>query len=457
MVILYYKLTKVFMNNLKNIIILPILFSATLALADNENYDGQDLSGGIFYGLSLKNSSWVGTNLTNAGFNHAILTNANFTNAIIYNVDFIGVIDFTKEQFYSTKNYKDKDLTGIYLDEIDLSDWDFTDTIIKDVSFMNTTSKGFSKEQLYSTKSYKDKDLTKVYLDENDLSGWNFSGQNLTEASFYYATLTDANFTNAIINNAYFNKSTLTKEQLYSTKSYQNKNLQGVSFSHINIENWDFTGVDLREANMDATTGMPIYHNTIMTDGVIKNFTMTSSEDTLVIRQFIPKSGNPMISAKISEANAAVSGGATLTLKTGAELEVVNNKTLTIASDGNLVINTDAAGSTSFYVESGAGLAFEDGAVLRVNIEGVFSPSDISVLTIMGWEDDSHVTGVNVFAVDETLFLTVNGEAYAGGWNYRIFNKQFQIVFEQIPEPAFLAAVLGAAALAFVARRRRVK
>ena len=164
-----------------------------------------------------------------------------------------------------------------------------------------------------------------------------------------------------------------------------------------------------------------------------------------------------MISAKISEANATVSGGAVLTLETGAALEVVNNKTLTIAGDGNLVINTDAAGSTSFYVESGAGLAFEDGATLRVNIEGVFTASDVSVLTIMGWEDDSHVTGANVFAVDETLFLTVNGEAYAGSWNYRILDKQFQIVFEQIPEPAFYAAVLGVLALAFAAWRRRAK
>jgi len=108
-------------------------------------------------------------------------------------------------------------------------------------------------------------------------------------------------------------------------------------------------------------------------------------------------------------------------------------------------------------VASGAGLAFEDGAILRVNIEGVFSASDVSVLTIMGWEDDSHITGVNVFAVDETLFLTVNGEAYAGDWNYRIFDKQFQIVFEQIPEPAFYAAVLGIAVLAFAARRRKAK
>jgi len=209
---------------------------------------------------------------------------------------------------------------------------------------------------------------------------------------------------------------------------------------------------------MIAVSGAPIYKTTIMSDGVIKNFTMTSEAESFNIYKYTPAAGGgEMISAKISEVNARVSGGATLTLETGAALEVVNNKTLTIASDGNLVINTDAAGSTLLHVENGAGLAFEDGAILRINIEGVFSASDVSVLTIMGWEDDSHITGVNVFEVDETLFLTVNGEAYAGDWNYRIFNKQFQIVFEQIPEPAFYAALLGVFALAFAARRRKAK
>ena len=419
------------MNNLKNTITLTLLFSATLVLADNENYDGQDLSGETFYSLSLKNSSWVGANLTDAGFNHAILTNANFTDAIIYNTDFIGVVDFTKEQFYSTKNYKDKDLTGIYLDEIDLSGWDFSDTIIRDVSFMNTTSKGFTKEQLYSTQSYKDKDLTQVYLDENDLSGWNFSGQNLTLAGFIRATLSGTNFTNA--------------------------NLTSAEFTSAKLTGANFTAADLRGASIYGTTGSPVYCNTIMPDGVVKNFSMTSSEDNFVIRKYIPFFSLETVSAKISEANATVSGGAVLTLETGAALEVVNNKTLTIAGDGNLVINTDTAGSTSLHVESGAGLAFEDGAILRVNIEGVFSASDVSVLTIMGWEDDSHITGANVFAVDETLFLTVNGEAYAGDWNYRIFDKQFQIIFEQIPEPAVYAALLGVSALAFAARRRKTK
>ena len=632
MVIFNYKPTKrSSMNNIKNTITLTLLFSATLALADNENYDGQDVSGWNFSEQSLINSSWITANATSTNFAYATLTNANFTNTAVNNANFCGTISsgFTKEQLYSTKSYLDKNLSGINLIGNDLSAWNFStqnltaakfehstltgtnfsESNLTSSSFYNSTlknsnltganltsanfeyatltgvnfsnatinnakfgysvSNSFTKEQLYSTKSYQNNNLIGIDFRGNNLANWNFSGQKLTSANFTEAKLTGANFTNAAINNANFNYAStkgFTKEQLYSTRSYQSKNLSGVSFENNNFYNWDFseqnltsasfketnlnyadftnvnlTSVNFENANLyyanftgaiinsaifksansfsfeqlystknyqiknlsgisfedisiygwdfsgqnltlanfkdagswnanftaadlrgaDTTrstrTGTEIYRTTIMTDGVIKNFTMTSSEDTLVIRQFIPQIGNPMISAKISEANATVSGGAVLTLETGAALEVVNNKTLTIAGDGNLVINTDAAGSTSLHVESGAGLAFEDGAILRVNIEGVFSASDVSVLTIMGWEDDSHITGANLFVVDETIFLTVNGEAYSGDWDYRIADNQFQVFFGQIPEPAFCAVVLGVLALAFAARRRKAK
>ena len=209
---------------------------------------------------------------------------------------------------------------------------------------------------------------------------------------------------------------------------------------------------------MIAVSGAPIYKTTIMSDGVIKNFTMTSEAESFTIHKYTPATGGgEMISAKISEANATVSGGAVLTLENGAELEVIDERTLTIAGDGNLIINTDAESSTSFTVASGAGLAFENGAVLRVNVEGAFAPSEGEAIVVMSWADGSHITGANLFVVDETIFLTVNGEAYAGDWNYKVADNQFQIVFEQIPEPAFWAAVLGAFALAFAARRRRAK
>ena len=341
--------------------------------------------------------------------------------------------------------------------------------------------------------------LTSAFADnENyngqDVSGQNFSnrslinsswvGANATAANFANATLTDADFTDAIIEGANLSGTTLkgfTQEQLYSTASYQNKDLSGVYFGTAKLNGWDFseqdltgatfgnvklqgtdfTAADLRGATILAGDGTPIFRTTIMWDyggvfygGIIENFSMVSSDDVLVIRRYWHAPESSAVSAKISGADAMVSGGAAVVLDAGAELEVIDHA-FTIASDGNLIINTDAGSSTLLSVESGSGLAFENGAVLRVNVEGEFAPSESEAIVIMSWADGSHITGTDVFTVDETIFLTVNGEAYAGDWNYKVADNQFQIVFAQIPEPAFWAAVLGLVALAFALRRRK--
>ena len=534
----------------KLILIFLAIPAAIAAFADNENYDGQDLTYWDFSGKSLVNSSWVSAMAFEAHFNNANLTSANFTHfwadkSTFAGANFTDVIisgaslsettsgGFTKEQLYSTANYKDKNLSNVDIASNDLSGWDFSNqnltgtifsfsnltsanfanSIITEARLQRTVEIGFTKEQLYSTKSYQDKNLRGVSLWGNDLSGWNFSNQNLedavfeasnftdadfssanlTEADFHSTTLTNTNFTNASINGADFGKTVefgFTKEQLYSTKNYQDKNLAGITLSYNTVDGWDFSGqnmsgayfsfawffnvnftganltgadftetdldgsnftsADLRGAYIEQATGTPIYKNTIFTDGAIKNFSMASAEDSLKI-------GVHESSAKISEADATVSGGASIELAVGAKLEVVNGRTLTMADGGNLIINTDAAGSTMLSVESGAGLAFESGTILRVNIVGAFDPSETHLLAVMGWEDGASVSGANVFVAGETIFLSLNGEAYSGGWDYQISENQFQIVFAEIPEPAAYAAVLGALAMAAAALRRRAK
>ena len=96
---------------MKKILLCQIIFFSSFAFGDNENYDGQDLTYGVFglpgenkYGY--RNSSWVGAickecmfydcdlsganftnaDLTGAEFGEVILTNANFTNANLSNV-----------------------------------------------------------------------------------------------------------------------------------------------------------------------------------------------------------------------------------------------------------------------------------------------------------------------------------------------------------------------------------
>ena len=290
-----------------------------------------------------------------------------------------------------------------------MTNTDFTNAIINGTNFSNTVSNGFTRSQLYSTKSYQNKDLTGIILNFNDLSDWNFDGQNLQNSYFARTVLDDT----------------------------------------------DFSGADLRGASFDKKLdGSPIYKNTIMSDGVIKNFTMASTGDALTIRKYTPASnGGEMISAKISEDNAKISGGAVLSLERGADLIITNAKTLTVASDGAMSIDTDLSGSTKFTVDHGAGLVFEDGAKLTINVMEDIVGGDALEFTALSWYDDSYIAGLDTIKPNQTLFLNVNGTAYAGDWTYEIKGNSLNISIN-VPEPSTYAAILGAIAITFALKRR---
>jgi len=435
-------------------------------LYSTKNYQNKDLSYVEIASNDLSGWDFSGQNLESAVFSFSRLEDANFANSIITNARLQKTVEkgFTKEQLYSTKSYQDKNLRGVSLWGNDLSGWDFSgqnleessfeasnlsgadfsesnlngalllETTLADADFTNasitgadlskTLEFGFTTEQLYSTKSYQDKNLGGIAFSYNYADGWDFSGQNMKRALFSFGYLPNVNFTGA--------------------------NLTGADFTETDLDGANFTGADLRGAYLEQATGTPIYKNTIFTDGAIKNFSMATAGDSLTI-------GVYETAAKISEADASVSGGATLTLEAGAALEVVDGKTLTISDGGNLVINTDAAGSTLLSAESGAGLAFESGAIMRVNIEGAFDPSETSLLVVMSWGDGARISGLDLFEAGANLFFTINGEAYSGAWDCGISENQFQIVFSEIPEPATYAALFGALALAFAAYRRSAK
>lgn len=385
---------------MKNIILILLFLSTFIpcVFADNENYFRQDLSGHSFRFKSLIGANFNWANLTDANFNRANLTNAifaranltdaNFTDAILTNADFShanltgtdfsdatltnanltdAVITganfnsmylsneqkksgFTKEQLYSTANYKNKDLTGVDLGFVDLSggdfslqnltnanfgyanltganfsyatltdvnfnsvnltdanfpsakftnmsftgvnltgadffsatftNADFTDTVITGADFGN--SKGFTKEQLYSTASYKNKDLSGVTLDVIDLSGCDFSLQTLTNAYFRSANLTDADFTSATLSNANFSSSNLTNV------NFTNANLTGSNFSSSNLADANFEGANLTNVNFSKTQNFTIPQNaifnyTVMPDGSIRT-------DSVIIETSLPTS-----------------------------------------------------------------------------------------------------------------------------------------------------------------------
>ena len=149
-----------------------------------------------------------------------------------------------------------------------------------------------------------------------------------------------------------------------------------------------------------------------------------------------------------------ISGGAVLSLERGADLIVTNAKTLTVASDGAIAIDTDLSGSTKFTVDHGAGLVFENGAKLTINVMEDIIGGDVLEFTALSWYDDSYIAGLDTIKPNQTLFLNVNGATYTGDWKYEIKGNSLNILIN-VPEPSTYAMIFGAIALGFAAYRRR--
>ena len=442
-----------------------IISLSTLAFADDEDFSGQILWGKDFSNNSYINANFSNSELNYSKFSNSTLTGANFTDSTTTNVNFSGVIGFTEEQLKSTKSYKDKNLRSITFSDNGFSGWDFSGQNLE-YSFMH--------------------DMTLV--------GTNFANADLTDAQFVDSVFTNADFTNAIVKNtSFYNATGLTYEQLKSTKSYQDKDLGSIGFYDYNLSGWDFSGQSMSDADLDHTTlknttfvnadlsdayfrytsmtnvdfrganvegadfSKSTYKNTIMSDGVIEGFSMASADDSFSIGKYTPaSSGGAVISAKISESDATISGGAKLTLEQGAAFEITNGKTLTVASDGSIQIDTDLLGSTVFNIDGNAGLTFEDGAILTVNVVDTIVVGESYTFTVISFDADSVLAGLSELVKDKTLLLTINGESFAGAWDYVINGNSLSISISNIPEPATMAFLLGflAILLAFVKRRR---
>ena len=482
---------------------------------DGWNFSNQNLTSADFSSSPISNSDFTNANLTSAVFNSSI-SNSDFTNAIIKDakLDHLSLEQLYSTASYKNKDLGAIRISMLNnRTDYDISCADFSGQNLEGSSFNNHSSFNFYMRGV----NFKNANLTRVVFSGVYLEGAIFDGADLNSVSFSYfsddtitarnasfvgADLTDAslnmdfagsdftnaclfgakfyytttNFTNAKINGADLSSTVangFTKEMLYSTKSYTtDRDLSGVRFDYNNISSWDLSGLnlqnvsflasritnvnfsnsDLRGAQMLATSGNPIYQNTIMTDGRIENFSMTSASDSLVIRKYEPVSGGNMISAKL-DTSSTISGGAILTLERGADFEITNNSTLSVAQGSTISINTDASSSTSFSILAGSGLVFENGAILEINIDNTFRSSDSVSFVVFDWENGGNFEVIGDFVKDESIFLSLNGEKFNGDWNYNIDNNKFIINISQVPEPAAYAAIFGALAL-FISIRR---
>lgn len=381
----------------------------------NSNFSYAILSAGCLRDREYTLPFSMSVNLSNMDLSYS-----NFSNATLASVG----ESKTATVSFSSVSFRNSNLEGANFESailVSVGYKAYTNGTSVDFSNLNLAYTNFTRAQL------------SVYYNGNQNSV-RMVGANLTSANFENTVLgtsrSGVNFSKAILHNSNF-----TNARFTSAVNMTYSDLRGANFA-------DVIDIDTVKTK-----------NTIMADGRIENFSMVSSDDNFSIRKYAPASeGGEMISAKISE-TAAISGGAALTLENGAELEVIDAASFSVANGSSIIINTDADSSTKVLIASDAALEFEAGSILSVNIECDEAEYETLQVSIMDFEDGACITGLDALVKGETILLSVNDSEWLGDWDYSIENNQMLISI--IPEPATVAAILGALALTFVIRYKK--
>ena len=164
----------------------------------NANLSGANLTNAYLYNADLSNANLSGADITRTSFSG----DANFKNANLSGLDFRKAFIVLRDTNFEGANLENVNLSGI-----DIWYATFNDAIITGANFSNPNLRSdglydtttITVGQICSTKSYKDKNLRGVGLSNLDLrGGMDFSGQDLTNADFSMS-MVPCNFSGAIL------------------------------------------------------------------------------------------------------------------------------------------------------------------------------------------------------------------------------------------------------------------
>jgi uncharacterized protein YjbI with pentapeptide repeats len=222
------------------------------------------LVGANFSNADLHLASLADTMLANANFTGALVNEANFVGSDVAKEQLYHTASYQQKNLsgiglflhdLAAWDFSGQNLTSADLGRTNLTGTNLSGAVITNAS-LGTVS-GLTKEQFYSTASYQQKNLREIDLSGNDFTGWDFSNQDLSRAGFEGAMLQSANLAGATIQAARLDSTVargFTQEQLYSTASYQQRQLQRVRFRNNNLDGWNFRGQDLRSADFSSTS-----------------------------------------------------------------------------------------------------------------------------------------------------------------------------------------------------------
>ena len=305
---------------MKKILLCQIILFSSFAFGDNENYDGQDLTYGVFGVLDAdkygyRNSSWVGAICKECMFYDCDLSGANFTNADLTDASLDVVI-------LTNANFTNANLSNVFfgVSSEQLSGAVFTNAIIDNASFFE-----LEKTQLYSTISYKNKNLVGVELRNrnNEIDGWDFNGQHLTDSQLS-GNISNTNFNNASIINTTFDSDTI-----------KNVDFIGANISNVNFSNVSIAGINFSNAIISDLSGGG-YVDAIFCNSNIKGISGSFSSADFsgsIIDQMHSSGVNGSNFANTSISNSSFRGNVNRTDFTNTTLDNVEFSGLVYQSD----------------------------------------------------------------------------------------------------------------------------
>ncbi len=265
----------------------------------------------------------------------------------------------------------------------------------------------------------------------------------------------------AVINfNAYdSSKSIIVNDGINGDDSYENRKAQVLNINQ---------------------TSDNVSYGTVEFNSFVKNQTVNVLNGTLKLGSFagatLDVNGTKLIvpeaKASLTNSNVNVSGGAkvvldtqvainaseiyledgaTLSITKGARADILTDSTLILDYNSTLQIDTD--GSTSISIDSNGGIEIIEGSKISINFVGDSITNDASI-TVMEWQNDSRLTGLENLVQNSSIFFNVNGKTYSGYWRFITINNQL-VISTAIPEPAEWATIFGAIALGLAMYRRK--
>jgi len=250
------------------------------------------LAGADFTNTNLTDADMTGADLSGATLTDARMDRTTLSGADLSGADIRGArikqVFLTFGQMQSTANYQSNDLSGIYLESMDIRGWDLSgqnltgailiwsrfdgadlsgSTLVntnlhesnfenadltgaeltganigRGVSLASTTDSGFTFDQFQSTYSYQTvtsfRDLDLSY---NDLRGWDFTGLDMDDVVFFQSDLTGADFSQAELRDPDFREADLTNASLADAF------LDGALFTDADLTGADIEGAVFRD------------------------------------------------------------------------------------------------------------------------------------------------------------------------------------------------------------------